>query len=1057
MTNTCVGFLRRLAKARRFVPLLSFGLSVLGVPAARAVTYNVSTLAQFTSALSSVQPGDTIQLSGSIDTSSTTLTTTRSGTASAPITITGDGTAVIQSKASYGMEILHDYYRLSHFKIQGVAGTTGSSPGKGLVITGASHGIVDDVHVRYVDQEAFKLRDSSQFWLFTFCSARDTGLSGDFGEGFYTGQAASNWTGGVPDQCAFVTFFGCYTTNTVNDGWDVKEGAHHVKMVNCTADFSGSVEPTNGATHGSDGWYMRGDHIQVVKCSVNQLDNGEAGYRFSNQTVNSVDYGSSGNEIKQSSVVSGNGAVLFSEGGTNGKLYTDCIAGPGGLIDSGTSAGSYTQPAPSSFVELTWSGEGGSAYGNVDSSIGADDPLLTSPPPTVAAPTFNPAGGSYTSAQSVAIATATTGASIRYTTNGTTPTSTTGTLYSGPVAISATTTLKAIAYKSGSNDSSVSSATYTISTPQVVAPSFSPAGGTFTSAQSVTITSVTSGASIRYTTDGSTPTSTTGTLYSSPVAINATTTLKAIAFKSGSTDSTVTSATYTISVPSQVAAPTFSPAGGTYTSAQSVTIATTTSGSTIRYTTDGSTPSNTAGTVYTGPVAIGATVTLKAIAYQTGMTNSTVTSAVYTINTGNTVVATSGGPFVNTAFAAQTGTFTVTYTATVSASPLDALVGFSNGTQVAYAGLATAVRFSPTGVIDARNGGAYAAASSIPYSANTAYNFRVVVNVATHTYSAFVTPPGGSEITIGSNFAFRTEQNTVASLNNWAAAVNTSPTGSLTVSNFTLTTAVSQVATPTFSPGGGTFTSAQNVTIATSTSGATIRYTTDGSTPTATTGTVYSAPVAVSATTTLKAIAIKSGMTDSAVATAAYTINSGSTTLLSDDFNAGTTGAAPAGWTMSVPSGTTATVQAFPSGTDKSLQFTDTSTANYSSASHTFTAQTGAVTLQFSFYATADWCRFFLQSGSTVAVEMYTKAGQIIYRDSAGADVNIAPFTANTWTTVKIVANASTDKFDVYVGGVLKSSGLGFRTATANLDRVLFSSGGSSTGTNYVDSVLVTN
>jgi hypothetical protein len=85
------------------------------------------------------------------------------------------------------------------------------------------------------------------------------------------------------------------------------------------------------------------------------------------------------------------------------------------------------------------------------------------PPAQVAAPAFNPGGGTYTSAQSVTITSATSGATIRYTTNGTTPSQTNGTVYSAPVSIAATTTLKAIAYKSGMTDSTVTSATYTIS------------------------------------------------------------------------------------------------------------------------------------------------------------------------------------------------------------------------------------------------------------------------------------------------------------------------------------------------------------------------------------------------------------------------------------------------------------------------------------------------------------------------------------------------------------------------------------------------------------------
>lgn len=84
-----------------------------------------------------------------------------------------------------------------------------------------------------------------------------------------------------------------------------------------------------------------------------------------------------------------------------------------------------------------------------------------------------------------------------------------------------------------------------------------------------------------------------------------------------------------------VAAPSFSPAGGAYSSAQSVTISTSTSGATIRYTTDGSTPSETNGTVYSDPVSISTTTTLEAIAYESGMTDSSVTSATYTISSGS--------------------------------------------------------------------------------------------------------------------------------------------------------------------------------------------------------------------------------------------------------------------------------------------------------------------------------------------------------------------------------------------------------------------------------------
>lgn len=83
--------------------------------------------------------------------------------------------------------------------------------------------------------------------------------------------------------------------------------------------------------------------------------------------------------------------------------------------------------------------------------------------------------------------------------------------------------------------------------------------------------------------------------------------------------------------------------------------------------------------------------------------------------------------------------------------------------------------------------------------------------------------------------------------------------------------AQNQVATPTFNPVGGTYSTSQNVSISTSTPNATIRYTTDGSEPTST-STVYSSPISVSSTTTIKAKGFRDGWTPSATASATYTI-----------------------------------------------------------------------------------------------------------------------------------------------------------------------------------------
>lgn len=179
------------------------------------------------------------------------------------------------------------------------------------------------------------------------------------------------------------------------------------------------------------------------------------------------------------------------------------------------------------------------------------------------------------------------------------------------------------------------------STTQTVAtPVFSLASGTYTSPQTVSITSVTAGAEIRYTTNGNEPTSS-STLYQAPLTISSSTTIKAKAFKSGMTNSSTATATYTIGSAQTVATPVFSLAEGTYPSAQTVSISSTTSGSEIRYTTNGSEPTSSSA-LYQGPLTINATTTIKAKAFKSGMTDSATATAIYTINSNQTNAWTTG-------------------------------------------------------------------------------------------------------------------------------------------------------------------------------------------------------------------------------------------------------------------------------------------------------------------------------------------------------------------------------------------------------------------------------
>src|SRR5579872_2967378 len=422
-----------------------------------------------------------------------------------------------------------------------------------------------------------------------------------------------------------------------------------------------------------------------------------------------------------------NAQVLVTGGNFSAAATTD-VNGNYSLIGFPTGALYSATASAAGFLNSSQNGIAVSADVTTNLSI-------TMATTAVAAPTFSPPGGSYSSTQMVTINSATTGASIRYTTDGSTPSETVGTVYSGAVSVSTSLTLKAIAYETGMTDSAITSASYVITIPGSNSAAFVktdsttqgtwkgvygsngynviddtvsyPAYVTVTPAGEVDYVWASSTSDVRALQKALSPTdriaATWYTSGSSTIDLNCTDGAQhqvavycvdwdwgggrkqALSVLDGATNAVLDSQNVTSfqngkylvwnltghvilqvtntstanavisglffdpAIGSPVATPTFSPPAGTYNSTQMVTISSATTGASIRYTTDGSTPSETVGTVYSGAVSVSTSLTLKAIAYKTGMTDSTITSASYVI----TIPGSNSAAFVKTDTATQ--------------------------------------------------------------------------------------------------------------------------------------------------------------------------------------------------------------------------------------------------------------------------------------------------------------------------------------------------------------------------------------------------------------------
>lgn len=456
------------------------------------------------------------------------------------------------------------------------------------------------------------------------------------------------------------------------------------------------------------------------------------------------------------------------------------------------------------------------------------------------------------------------------------------------------------------------------------APVINPNGGTFTTPQSVTMSSATTGASIFYTLDGSTPTAS-STQYTGAITVSTDTTVNAIATAADFAPSGVTSATFTFS--NQTPPLSFSPAAGTYLGAQTVTISESDANAKIYYTTNGSTPS-AASTPYSGPIAVGASETIKAVAIDPALANSNIGTAAYVIQSGGTSINFPNG-FPNTqgftlngsAVLANTNQLQLTnnisqagsvfWNAPINIQAFTTNFEFQINNAQANGFTFTIQNVGPTALGGDSAGLAYQDIQKSVAVKFNFYNYDSEGADSTGLYTDGEPPtvptvdisPSGIELSSGDTIQAQiVYDGTTLTLNlhdtvnndtfttswpinipqtvggNTAYIGFTGGTGGLSANQNILSwTYSTQAVPPVFAPPAGTYGAAQSITLSSQTADGAIYYTTDGSTPTAA-STPYSAPFAVSASETINAVAISSTLGTSNVVSAAYVIQPGATT-----------------------------------------------------------------------------------------------------------------------------------------------------------------------------------
>jgi hypothetical protein len=495
------------------------------------------------------------------------------------------------------------------------------------------------------------------------------------------------------------------------------------------------------------------------------------------------------------------------------------------------------------------------------------------------APQFSVSPGTYAATQSVAISTLQAGASVYYTTNGTTPSASNGTLYSAALSVASTRTIKAVAVLAGYVDSAVQTGTFTIgNTP--AAPTFDVEPGLHYSPFNLSLAASNSVDGFVYEKSSGTapaPSMYTSTPYSAAFSVGSGTwNIKALSYK-GTTESMVSE--INCRVTGYASQPTITPTSADSDTAVSVTLSANGSGETLWYTTDGSIPSASHGTQYTGAFIVSSSSTVKAVAVKTDWGNSTVASQAIQIRAKAPTSSIAAGTFTSVrTIDLGTATSGATIYYTLDNSVPSATNGSAYSAPFVLNDPATLRAVAIKGGIDASPelslAIAYTCAAPVPNAAAGTYDNDQSITLSSATAGASIRYTTNGVVptsTVGALFAAGSPIAITQAKTIKAIAYKSGWQDSAQV-DFAY---VLQCATPTFSLVAGSYSDASlPVGLSTATTGATIYYTIDGSDPasSASRQSYGSSSFTLSASTTVKAVAVRTNYSNSDVGVAGYVV-----------------------------------------------------------------------------------------------------------------------------------------------------------------------------------------